>query len=419
MAKYIKTPFAENGDLTAIPDDSQIDGSVSYNAGWGYKYELDPATDANAKRLERQKHNQVFNDVTSNIKEWQEQTFPNWIADVGSGTPFAYSKGTIVTYTDSKKYVSLIDNNTQVPTGINWLEVDFGNFVDKTTNQTIAGIKTFSSTIGGNISGNAGTATKLSIARTLTIAGDANGSTTFDGSANKTISINVLDSEKIGGIPALQATGVNAGTNTQDPNLATNEYILTSHANAPDAGYWHIRTQFYIDKLDTSNRAQIAIKYNGANALYIRARYNQVWSNWERAVTEKDSQALHSTDALRLVGDTLSLYKGDGSSESVTIPASGVGEGQTWANYSRAFNTTYTNTTGRSIMLAVSISGYGLSTQYATLTVSGILVARTGSIDNNRPTKDTLITIVPAGATYIIGNDGSANYSITSCAELR
>jgi len=38
-------------------------------------------------------------------------------------------------------------------------------------------------------------------------------------------------------------------------------------------------------------------------------------------VQEIDSvQALHKTDALRLVGDTLSLYKGDGTSESVSIP---------------------------------------------------------------------------------------------------
>lgn len=59
-----------------------------------------------------------------------------------------------------------------------------GAFVGLTGDQTIAGIKTFSSTIVGNISGNAGTATKLATARTIQFTGDATASGSFDGSAN-------------------------------------------------------------------------------------------------------------------------------------------------------------------------------------------------------------------------------------------
>ncbi|WP_367600259.1 hypothetical protein [Lactococcus garvieae] len=55
------------------------------------------------------------------------------------------------------------------------------DLVDKSTNQTIAGIKTFTSTIVGNISGNAGSATKLKTPQKVTLTGDASGSTTFDG----------------------------------------------------------------------------------------------------------------------------------------------------------------------------------------------------------------------------------------------
>ena len=54
-----------------------------------------------------------------------------------------------------------------------------GAFVDTTTNQTVAGIKTFSSTISGSVDGNAGTATKLATSRLIY----GNG---FDGSANLT-----------------------------------------------------------------------------------------------------------------------------------------------------------------------------------------------------------------------------------------
>jgi hypothetical protein len=62
-----------------------------------------------------------------------------------------------------------------------------GAFADLTTNQTIGGVKTFSSTISGAISGNAGTATALATGRTIAITGDlAYTSPSFDGSANVT-----------------------------------------------------------------------------------------------------------------------------------------------------------------------------------------------------------------------------------------
>jgi hypothetical protein len=62
-----------------------------------------------------------------------------------------------------------------------------GAFVDTSTNQTIGGTKTFSSTITGSISGNAGTATALATARTISITGDlAYTSPSFDGTGNVT-----------------------------------------------------------------------------------------------------------------------------------------------------------------------------------------------------------------------------------------
>lgn len=62
-----------------------------------------------------------------------------------------------------------------------------GAFVDLTTAQTVAGSKTFSSTITGAVSGNAGTATALATGRTIAITGDVGyTSPAFDGSANVT-----------------------------------------------------------------------------------------------------------------------------------------------------------------------------------------------------------------------------------------
>jgi hypothetical protein len=64
-----------------------------------------------------------------------------------------------------------------------------GAFVDLTNAQTIGGAKTFSSPITAEVSGNAATATKLATARTISISGDADGSASFDGSANADIAI--------------------------------------------------------------------------------------------------------------------------------------------------------------------------------------------------------------------------------------
>ena len=68
--------------------------------------------------------------------------------------------------------------------------------------QTIAGAKTFSSTITGSISGNAGTASKLATAQSITLSGGVTGSATFDGSAPANISTTVAQatSSVYGGI---------------------------------------------------------------------------------------------------------------------------------------------------------------------------------------------------------------------------
>jgi hypothetical protein len=62
-----------------------------------------------------------------------------------------------------------------------------GAFVDLSTNQTIDGVKTFTSTIVGAVNGNAGTATALATGRTIAITGDlAYTSSAFDGTSNVT-----------------------------------------------------------------------------------------------------------------------------------------------------------------------------------------------------------------------------------------
>ncbi len=82
--------------------------------------------------------------------------------------------------------------------------------------------------------------------------------------------------------------GIALGT-TQDPNINTDEYILTNHVNVPNPTYfWHIRTQFYNSA--TGNRSQIALSYSGPARAYIRNNYETTpgtpaWTPWAQMGT--------------------------------------------------------------------------------------------------------------------------------------
>jgi len=315
----------------------------------------------------------------------------------------------------------------------------------------------------------------------------AGGTSNFGNITASTVTANLTGSAtQIGGVPALQATGVNAGATNQDPNTSLDEYIMTNHINTPSGAYhWHIRTQFYGNKLDTSNRAQIAIKYNsgGSNSVYTRSKYGGIWSQWEKSITESEvsinsaynsvvrrdssgdinarlfrsdydttnptcnyfmtqvdtvdnnyirpstsaqvsaalqitktnsAQALHATDALRIVGDRVYLYKGNGTYEYIDIPASGIGEGQTIAYYTRSIGTTYTNVTGRTIYIAMTAYGYGEAILY----VDGKIVGRAYSVDNNRPVRSVMSYPVPNGKSYYVTVNAST-MSIVNWVEMR
>ena len=118
--RYYKTPFAESGNKTEIPDVS-VGGVVGYDSGYGPDYEL-PQGSVNRKRIERDLYNGMFNGVTKNLKQWQENIYPTWIEDDGTGSAFAYPEGMIVSLSNVN-YISLEDNNQEEPgTGDKWSE---------------------------------------------------------------------------------------------------------------------------------------------------------------------------------------------------------------------------------------------------------------------------------------------------------
>lgn len=124
MTKYFKYPFAYQGDNINIPDDLQPNGSVSYQQGWGYDYQRRLGNDPLAKPVPRQQTNQLYNDITSSIKQYQENGFFDFITpEVNGGEPFSYSMGACVRFdmsdtqdgSDIRNYSSKVRNNTGNP----------------------------------------------------------------------------------------------------------------------------------------------------------------------------------------------------------------------------------------------------------------------------------------------------------------
>lgn len=76
------------------------------------------------------------------------------------------------------------------------------------------------------------------------------------------------------------------------------------------------------------------------------------------------------------------------------------GVGQTWQNVisSRSLNVTYTNSTGRPIVVTTSCGD--VAGQVTNIIVNGLLVARSGQYGGQGNGSHSATTIVPNGSTY-------------------
>lgn len=98
------------------------------------------------------------------------------------------------------------------------------------------------------------------------------------------------------------------------------------------------------------------------------------------------------------------------SSTQITAPTQ-IGVGQAWVDVtaSRAFGTTYTNSTTKPIQVYIHCSGSGVNT----ITIGGVLI---GSFQANASSVNSNASfIVPVGATYLV----STGATLARWSELR
>lgn len=149
MAKFFVFPFAEDGDKTAIPDDTQISGSVSYEQGFGLDYQKNLLTDPQAKPFPRAQFNQLMYDMTDAIRQYQTHGVPDFITSAeNGGVPYPYDIWALVRYdagSGVQLYQSLEDNNTALPSDttkwriIAGQQVPIGTMLDFAGNAAPAG----------------------------------------------------------------------------------------------------------------------------------------------------------------------------------------------------------------------------------------------------------------------------------------
>jgi hypothetical protein len=140
---FVKVPFAFSGGKLAIPEDVQPGGEVSFTEGYGTKYSEDPG--ATGLRLDREQSNELFYILSTNINQYQTESFPRFIttADNG-GVAYSYGKFATVLYdagSGLEVYQSLVAANTALPTvTANWRKLDPYNRLIENASPTFTGV---------------------------------------------------------------------------------------------------------------------------------------------------------------------------------------------------------------------------------------------------------------------------------------
>ncbi|ENV00442.1 beta strand repeat-containing protein, partial [Acinetobacter variabilis] len=305
-----------------------------------------------------------------------------------------------------------------------------------------------------NTSGNAATATKLQTARTLSLTGDATGSLSFDGSANASAAL------------TLASTGIAAGTyrsvtvDAKGRATAGNPVVIGLVTSSTATGVSNVATTNTNTFLNITEKVGTATASAGTSTQVVGAGTVTVSSDTAGKITITGAQSItgNAATATKLAtARTIGGVSFDGTA-NINLPGvnttgnqntsgnaatatklqtpraiNGVnfdgtaainlpllGYDQSWQNLkaSRALNTVYTNSTGKPIMVMVSIE---TSDDWGepTVQVNDVQIARTLGYQSSGTGHwgMNISFIVPAGHTYQVISKVAGSYM--EWAELR
>jgi hypothetical protein len=355
MAKWFKYLFAQDGDKTAIPDATDPTGLVSYQQGYGADYQRVLGTDPLAKAIERNKLNQALNDITGALQQYQTHGFPDYIgATTNGGTAYAYEVGAVVRFTDKKNYQNTVASNTNAPDVSGWV-----------------------------LYNNGASAIVAATAKTTPVDADLFG--LVDSAAS-----NVLK----------KLTWANIKTTLGVLFAPLVSPAFTGSPTAPSFSYKPTPVT-----VTSWSYVATTITLNVASHTFVSGDYIEVGGLTATTNIPNGVHLVASVTATTIVFTYALTPTGTAGVSSATVKGymtangrvEGIGVGQTWQNVtaSRALGTTYTNTTGKPIMVAITLvqTSQGTSklvidsidNQYITTVSSGSL---------------SLVAIIKAGSSY-------------------
>ena len=177
--------------------------------------------------------------------------------------------------------------------------------------------------------------------------------------------------------------------------------------------------------VDTNKKTVVVHDGTTVGGFPVASRAN---ANGSISLIKKDGTSAGTINATGLFNNTLTSTNTDQAltaaqgkelkdSLNATVSSS-FGVGQTWQDVtsSRSSGVTYTNSTGKPIMISVIATGRDAA---VTIYVGSVLVATQTDIYDGPSNASTGSTIVPAGATYRAISTNKYGVNVTSWAELR